>query len=648
MSEIKFSQVTDIDNPELRELAMNVVKTMQLAVEKATAHKADPSSYPIAADPDSFEQLFLSRFEQLRPEQQEAGIKNVMSSIKAPPADRIRLYGDLAKVDLRSAEAVETQAAKTFPDLLKAMQNEKNSSEPSTEQSLRSTSAASLEIRVRQVKCIKLTKGLGKDEIDLGGSTIDERGDIRKVPAFRVDEFKSGGEKSYNPPRIFATFDLLKTPSVKFPRSYFATFVLAEIDAGGGLSEFLDKLIDKIKDAVIAYLTPIAMSLGMTIGALFGSGVPILGTIIGAAIGAAVGFVIAKIVQLLKDWWKDDIFTPVTVEIVVPSSDASFQTPLSMALFEKFGGKYELWYDGNVIAPAPSEPQWAKMGDELVTGVGASSWRSGVIDLFVRGTDNLLYHKWYDKNSSGWKPNYDLVGPDRGFISGSPVAVSGGGSDLVDVFARGIGANDGVYQKVWQNSTWSNWQRLGTMDTLSSPGLSWEPTRCLNVYVRGTDNALYLHQYTPTGGWVGPWPLDRQISSSPTGIALKNGSVHVFARGMDNTLLHRRYDNGWQPWQSLGGPISGQISSDPESSPSVASWGAGHLDLYVRGTDDAVWHKSSKDSGTSWSNWERLGGSILSSPAAISREPNQVEVFVIGKDNKLYHIWQENSVWYPQ
>jgi hypothetical protein len=648
MSEIKFSQVTDIDNPELRELAMNVVKTMQLAVEKATAHKADPNSYPIAADPDSFEQLFLSRFEQLRPEQQEAGIKNVMSSINAPPAERIRLYGDLAKVDLRSAEAVEMQVAKTFPDLLKAMQNEKNSSEPSIEQSLRATSGtASLEVRIHKVKCIEETDEIGKDDIKLGGNTVDESGDIKKVSAFVVGKFSSGNEKSYNPPITFATFDLLKSPSVGYPRFYFATFVLSEVDIGGGTNEFLDKLIDKIRDAVIAYLTPIAISLGTTVGGLIGSGIPILGTIIGAAIGAAVAYVIVRIFQWLKDLWKDDIFEPVSVKIEVPPLAASFQTPQGMVSFKSFGGEYRLWYDCNVTVSSSPEPTWAKMGDELVMGVGASSWQPGVTDLFVRGTDNLLYYKWWEKNN-GWKPNYDLVGPDRGFISGSPVAVSGGGSDLVDVFARGIGANDGLYHKVWQNSTWSNWQRLGTMDTLSSPGLAWEPTRRLNVYFLGTDNALYVYQYTSTGVWAGPWPLDKQISSSPTGISLKSGTAHVFARGMDNTLLHRRYDNGWQPWQPLGGPISGQISADPESSPSVASWGAGHLDVYVRGTDDAVWHKSSKDSGTSWSNWERLGGSILSSPAAISREPNQVEVFAIGKDNKLYHIWQENSVWYPQ
>ncbi|RUT03988.1 hypothetical protein DSM106972_049020 [Dulcicalothrix desertica PCC 7102] len=77
MSEIKFSQVTEIDNAEVRELAMHIVLTMQLAVEKATAHQAEPDTYPMSPDPNSFERLFISRFQQLNPEQQQVGISNV-------------------------------------------------------------------------------------------------------------------------------------------------------------------------------------------------------------------------------------------------------------------------------------------------------------------------------------------------------------------------------------------------------------------------------------------------------------------------------------------------------------------------------------------------------------------------------------------
>ena len=89
---------------------------------------------------------------------------------------------------------------------------------------------------------------------------------------------------------------------------------------------------------------------------------------------------------------------------------------------------------------------------------------------------------------------YEQLGPGK--ISFSPVAVSGGGSDLIDVFARGIGANDGVYHKVWQSNVWSDWQRLGSWESLggivtSSPASISRALNLIEVFVRGTDSKLY-------------------------------------------------------------------------------------------------------------------------------------------------------------
>lgn len=57
MPQIEVSQVTEIDIPELREIVTRVVKIMQLAAEKATVHQAEPATYPIAPDPNSFERV---------------------------------------------------------------------------------------------------------------------------------------------------------------------------------------------------------------------------------------------------------------------------------------------------------------------------------------------------------------------------------------------------------------------------------------------------------------------------------------------------------------------------------------------------------------------------------------------------------------
>ena len=44
------------------------------------------------------------------------------------------------------------------------------------------------------------------------------------------------------------------------------------------------------------------------------------------------------------------------------------------------------------------------MPDEAPTAI---SWATGRIDLFVRGRDNALYHKWFD---NGWSADWQYLG----------------------------------------------------------------------------------------------------------------------------------------------------------------------------------------------------------------------------------------------
>jgi hypothetical protein len=68
----------------------------------------------------------------------------------------------------------------------------------------------------------------------------------------------------------------------------------------------------------------------------------------------------------------------------------------------------------------------------------------------------------------------------------------------------------------------------------------------------------------------------------------------------------------------------------------VASWSAGRLDVFVRGTDNAMWHKWFQNG---WSGWESLGGVLTSGPAAASWAANRIDTFVRGTDNSLWHKW---------
>ena len=45
----------------------------------------------------------------------------------------------------------------------------------------------------------RLLDGGGRDEIDLGGNTIDESGNSENISAFRVGKFDDGDEVNYSP-----------------------------------------------------------------------------------------------------------------------------------------------------------------------------------------------------------------------------------------------------------------------------------------------------------------------------------------------------------------------------------------------------------------------------------------------------------------
>src|SRR5947207_10341053 len=72
---------------------------------------------------------------------------------------------------------------------------------------------------------------------------------------------------------------------------------------------------------------------------------------------------------------------------------------------------------------------WEALGGLLASAPGVSSWASRRLDVFARGTDSQLYHKWFDRAWSGW----EALG---GLLTSTPVAVSWG-ADRIDVFTRG-------------------------------------------------------------------------------------------------------------------------------------------------------------------------------------------------------------------
>jgi hypothetical protein len=66
----------------------------------------------------------------------------------------------------------------------------------------------------------------------------------------------------------------------------------------------------------------------------------------------------------------------------------------------------------------------------------------------------------------------------------------------------------------------------------------------------------------------------------------------------------------------------------------------GRLEFFVRGTDNAVWHKWQVVPNGTWSGWDSMGGVITEDPAVGSNADGRMEVFVRGTDGAVWHVWQ--------
>ena len=118
------------------------------------------------------------------------------------------------------------------------------------------------------------------------------------------------------------------------------------------------------------------------------------------------------------------------------------------------------------------------------------------------------------------------------------------------------------------------------------------------------------------------------ITAGPAVSSWAGERLDTFVKGADNALWHKWFAGGWSDWESLGGIIDG--------SPAAVSWSSGRIDVFARGMDNALWHKWF-DGG--WHNWESLGGTITAGPAVSSWAPGRLDVFAKGADNALWHRW---------
>jgi hypothetical protein len=275
-----------------------------------------------------------------------------------------------------------------------------------------------------------------------------------------------------------------------------------------------------------------------------------------------------------------------------------------------------------VIHSAPAGAAMNYSGWESLGGISrgapaATTWGPGRLDVFVRGADNALWHKW----SAGRWTSWERLGSPPGGLTSAPAAVSWA-PGRIDVFAAG------AYGRLWHRwyqSRWSSWESLGGVIVGAPAVASWGSGR-LDVFVRGADNRLWHKWYQ--AGWSAWESRGGFLTSSPAATSWAQGRIDVVVPGVGGAAYHTSYDRGWRGFESLGGTLVGAVG--------LSTWTAGQLDVYGRGTDNNLHHQRYAGG---WSGWQvAVPGPVSSGPAAVSWAPGRIDVFASDTTSRVYHV----------
>jgi hypothetical protein len=314
----------------------------------------------------------------------------------------------------------------------------------------------------------------------------------------------------------------------------------------------------------------------------------------------------------------------------------------------------------NSYNSVPSWGSWQSLGGATLSPPGICEVLGfGEVWVVVRGTDNGIYLKyWYAGTWSGW------------------ISPTGGGATIdqpacaylypfLHIVVRG-GGNE-LYSNSY-NGVWSGWHDLHGKSSSSPVLVSTPLLNRIDLVVQGTDNGIYHKAYT-SGAWSSSWDspggktlskpaatLFTDVLGCATG-CVERDQLRLVVRGTDNNVYSNIYEilpyTGWgmdMVWISLSGATlsAPTLAYDANGcSPGTLINCASIAALAVRGTDNAVYHKTL--SNNAWSgSWDSPGGSITNSPA-LAYVPGSSAQFLLlvqgSSNNKLYSNTVTGSTW---
>jgi hypothetical protein len=169
-----------------------------------------------------------------------------------------------------------------------------------------------------------------------------------------------------------------------------------------------------------------------------------------------------------------------------------------------------------------------------------------------------------------------------------------------------------------------------------------------DLFVIGNDGVVYTSWWTAGSDWSGVnnnWrPIGGvfPIGATVTPVSRHRDQLDLFVTGNDGVVYTSWWTAG-QDWSGLNGwrPIGGVFP--PDSTIGAVSRNEDQLDLFVVGYDGVV-YTSWWTAGRDWSGlrgWRPIGGffPMGAEVSAVSRHADQLDLFITGNDGVVYTSW---------
>jgi len=200
-------------------------------------------------------------------------------------------------------------------------------------------------------------------------------------------------------------------------------------------------------------------------------------------------------------------------------------------------------------------------------------------------------------------------------------------------FVFGLSSNRSLVYKAGSGNQWNaTWSDLGGNFTYAPVVVSPSPGNLAAIGIQ-EDQALYWKAYR-NGTWELTWTrLGGTWGTALSAVSRSSSFINVY--GVESEGGHLQQSGWaldadgsakWLGFVNLGGACF--------SSPSAVAWNGSREDIFVRGSDNALWHLY-WNWNTSWSKWESLGGIITSPPLTVSAEEGWLDIFVLGMGNSF-------------